>query len=144
MVGSVRTSFARSVLVGFWKRWNFLSPWWMFIRFLSYWTRLWIAREISNLQSSSPIHCVVSPVSSLVTNIAWDPLLNFFPVSLLPGLERVVMLYLDLHNIRKSSMFPRDPKRVTPWLAARQIRTGANQWQLFKHSVEKYATTNKN
>ncbi|CAH3190956.1 unnamed protein product, partial [Porites evermanni] len=30
------------------------------------------------------------------------------------GLERVVMLYLDLHNIRKSSMFPRDPKRVTP------------------------------
>jgi len=30
------------------------------------------------------------------------------------GLARVVMLYLDLHNIRKSSMFPRDPKRVTP------------------------------
>ncbi|XP_015773658.1 PREDICTED: aspartate--tRNA ligase, cytoplasmic-like [Acropora digitifera] len=30
------------------------------------------------------------------------------------GLERVVMLYLDLHNVRKSSMFPRDPKRVTP------------------------------
>lgn len=30
------------------------------------------------------------------------------------GLERVVMLYLDIHNVRKSSMFPRDPKRVTP------------------------------
>ncbi|KAJ7391874.1 Aspartate--tRNA ligase, cytoplasmic [Desmophyllum pertusum] len=30
------------------------------------------------------------------------------------GLERVVMLYLDLHNVRKSSMFPRDPKRLTP------------------------------
>jgi hypothetical protein len=31
------------------------------------------------------------------------------------GLERVVMLYLGLDNIRKTSMFPRDPKRLTPW-----------------------------
>lgn len=30
------------------------------------------------------------------------------------GMERVVMLYLGLDNIRKVSMFPRDPKRVTP------------------------------
>lgn len=30
------------------------------------------------------------------------------------GLERVVMLYLGLDNIRKTSMFPRDPKRVSP------------------------------
>ncbi|XP_066151010.1 aspartate--tRNA ligase, cytoplasmic [Euwallacea fornicatus] len=30
------------------------------------------------------------------------------------GLERVVMLYLGLDNVRKTSMFPRDPKRVTP------------------------------
>jgi len=30
------------------------------------------------------------------------------------GLERVVMLYLGLHNIRKTSMFPRDPSRLTP------------------------------
>lgn len=30
------------------------------------------------------------------------------------GMERVVMLYLGLHNIRKTSMFPRDPKRLTP------------------------------
>jgi len=30
------------------------------------------------------------------------------------GLERVTMLYLGLDNIRKSSMFPRDPKRLTP------------------------------
>ncbi|XP_017299434.1 aspartate--tRNA ligase, cytoplasmic [Diaphorina citri] len=30
------------------------------------------------------------------------------------GLERVVMLYLGLDNIRKTSMFPRDPKRLTP------------------------------
>ncbi|KAJ3360351.1 hypothetical protein HDU91_004651 [Kappamyces sp. JEL0680] len=30
------------------------------------------------------------------------------------GLERVVMLYLNLGNIRKTSLFPRDPKRLTP------------------------------
>jgi aspartyl-tRNA synthetase len=30
------------------------------------------------------------------------------------GLERVVMLYLNLGNIRKSSLFPRDPKRLEP------------------------------
>ena len=30
------------------------------------------------------------------------------------GLERVVMLYLGLTNIRKSSMFVRDPRRITP------------------------------
>eukprot|EP00898_Chlorokybus_atmophyticus_P007058 jgi/Chlat1/7353/Chrsp59S06976 len=30
------------------------------------------------------------------------------------GLERVVMLFCGLNNIRKTSMFPRDPKRLTP------------------------------
>ena len=30
------------------------------------------------------------------------------------GLERVVMLYLGLKNIRKTSMFPRDPQRLSP------------------------------
>ena len=30
------------------------------------------------------------------------------------GLERVVMLFLGLPNIRKASWFPRDPKRLTP------------------------------
>ena len=30
------------------------------------------------------------------------------------GLERVVMLFLGLKNIRKTSMFPRDPQRLTP------------------------------
>jgi len=30
------------------------------------------------------------------------------------GLERIVMLYLGLNNIRKSCMFPRDPKRLAP------------------------------
>lgn len=30
------------------------------------------------------------------------------------GLERVVMLFLGLKNIRKTSMFPRDPSRLFP------------------------------
>lgn len=30
------------------------------------------------------------------------------------GLERVVFLYLALGNIRRASLFPRDPKRLTP------------------------------
>ncbi|GAB5587918.1 aspartate--tRNA ligase dps1 [Umbelopsis nana] len=30
------------------------------------------------------------------------------------GLERVVMLYMGLGNIRRSSLFPRDPKRLEP------------------------------
>lgn len=30
------------------------------------------------------------------------------------GLERIVLLYFALGNIRRSSMFPRDPKRITP------------------------------
>ncbi|RLV90082.1 Aspartate--tRNA ligase cytoplasmic [Spathaspora sp. JA1] len=30
------------------------------------------------------------------------------------GLERVVMFFLDLKNIRRASLFPRDPKRLTP------------------------------
>jgi aspartyl/asparaginyl-tRNA synthetase len=30
------------------------------------------------------------------------------------GLDRVVFLYLGLDNVRKASMFPRDPKRITP------------------------------
>ena len=30
------------------------------------------------------------------------------------GLERVVMLFCGLDNIRKTSAFPRDPKRLAP------------------------------
>jgi len=30
------------------------------------------------------------------------------------GLERVVFLYLGLDNVRKASMFPRDPGRCSP------------------------------
>ncbi|OAF69144.1 hypothetical protein A3Q56_03081 [Intoshia linei] len=30
------------------------------------------------------------------------------------GMERVLMLYMGLDNIRKTSLFPRDPKRLTP------------------------------
>lgn len=30
------------------------------------------------------------------------------------GMERIVKFYCNLHNIRKASLFPRDPKRLTP------------------------------
>ena len=30
------------------------------------------------------------------------------------GLERVLMLFLKLSNIRRASLFPRDPKRLEP------------------------------
>lgn len=30
------------------------------------------------------------------------------------GLERIVKFYCNLHNIRKASLFPRDPKRIKP------------------------------
>lgn len=49
-----------------------------------------------------------------------EPYLNSFRHGCWPhggggiGLERVVMLFLGLDNIRKTSMFPRDPKRLTP------------------------------
>lgn len=39
------------------------------------------------------------------------------------GLERVVMLYLGLDNIRKTAMFPRDPKRLTPWNGQKSKKT---------------------
>lgn len=38
-------------------------------------------------------------------------------VILIAGLERVTMLFLGLQNIRLASMFPRDPKRITPWVS---------------------------
>ena len=49
-----------------------------------------------------------------------DSYLNSFKNGALPhggggiGLERVVMLFLGLPNIRKASWFPRDPKRLSP------------------------------
>lgn len=30
------------------------------------------------------------------------------------GMERVIMLFCDLKNIRNSSLFPRDPRRIAP------------------------------
>ncbi len=30
------------------------------------------------------------------------------------GLERIVKFYCNLHNIRKTSLFPRDPQRLHP------------------------------
>ena len=32
------------------------------------------------------------------------------------GLERIVKFFCGLHNIRKTSLFPRDPQRLTPWV----------------------------
>ena len=49
-----------------------------------------------------------------------DAYINSFKLATSPhagcgiGLERVVMLYLGLDNIRKTSMFPRDPSRCSP------------------------------
>ena len=49
-----------------------------------------------------------------------EPYVNSFRYGALPhggggiGLERVVMLFLGLPNIRKSAWFPRDPKRIAP------------------------------
>jgi aspartyl/asparaginyl-tRNA synthetase len=49
-----------------------------------------------------------------------QPYIDAFKFGALPhggagvGLERVVMLYLAAGNIRKTSMFPRDPKRLAP------------------------------
>ena len=48
------------------------------------------------------------------------PYIDAFKLGALPhggagvGLERVVMLYLAAGNIRKTSLFPRDPKRLSP------------------------------
>ncbi|KNE67770.1 aspartate-tRNA ligase [Allomyces macrogynus ATCC 38327] len=49
-----------------------------------------------------------------------QPYLDAFKYGVAPhggggiGLERVVMLYLNLFNIRRTSLFPRDPKRLEP------------------------------
>jgi aspartyl-tRNA synthetase len=49
-----------------------------------------------------------------------QPYINAFKLGAPPhggagvGMERVVMLYLGLDNIRKTAMFPRDPKRLAP------------------------------
>ena len=43
--------------------------------------------------------------------------LSFYLSALDPlilGLERVLMLFLKLNNIRRASLFPRDPKRLEP------------------------------
>ena len=37
------------------------------------------------------------------------------------GLERVVMLFCALNNIRKTSLFPRDPQRLVPWEICRLL-----------------------
>lgn len=49
-----------------------------------------------------------------------QPYINAFKLGAYPhggcgiGLERVIMLYCALGNIRNCSLFPRDPKRIFP------------------------------
>ncbi|KAJ4749303.1 hypothetical protein LUZ62_083708 [Rhynchospora pubera] len=53
----------------------------------------------------------VNTISSYIDSFRYGaPLHGGFGV----GLERVVMLFCGLNNIRKSSLFPRDPQRLTP------------------------------
>lgn len=53
------------------------------------------------------------------------------------GLERVVMLFCALNNIRKTSLFPRDPQRIAPWLPCRWLTDSAksNQLASFPNSI---------
>ncbi|RHW71781.1 aspartyl-tRNA synthetase [Trypanosoma brucei equiperdum] len=63
------------------------------------------------LQRAQSLQVDLGPVSDYVDSFrlgAWPH--GGFGV----GLERVVMLYLGLHNVRLTSLFPRDPQRVTP------------------------------
>ncbi|RNF24100.1 putative aspartyl-tRNA synthetase [Trypanosoma conorhini] len=63
------------------------------------------------LQRAKALNVDLSPISDYVDSFrlgAWPH--GGFGV----GLERVVMLYLGLHNVRLVSLFPRDPQRVTP------------------------------
>ena len=60
------------------------------------------------------------------------------------GLERVVMLYCALKNIRNASLFPRDPKRITPWwfkimdlIAIRKIYNQGHEFILMRYSIAK-------
>lgn len=65
-------------------------------------------------QQESQIAAKGIPVEPLV------PYINSFRHGVSPhagagiGLERVVFLYLGLDNVRKASMFPRDPNRCEP------------------------------
>lgn len=61
----------------------------------------------------------VLPLTPVVVSVSLLPFL--FTLSTpslmtppLTGLERVVMLFLKLGNIRRASLFPRDPKRLNP------------------------------
>ncbi|KAG8341761.1 aspartyl-tRNA synthetase [Trypanosoma vivax] len=63
------------------------------------------------LQRAQALGIDLTPVSDYVDSFrlgAWPH--GGFGV----GLERVVMLYLGLNNVRLASLFPRDPQRVTP------------------------------
>jgi hypothetical protein len=48
----------------------------------------------------------------MITEVSGPAIAHFMFVT--AGMERVLMLYLALGNVRRTSMFPRDPKRVMP------------------------------
>lgn len=49
------------------------------------------------------------------------------------GLERVVMLFCALNNIRKTSLFPRDPTRIAPWSRYWLVSESLPGRQMWKH-----------
>ena len=61
--------------------------------------------------SMKSAHVPNGSTASLSNNFCVHPHLSHTHTT---GLERVLMLYLGLGNVRRTSMFPRDPKRVTP------------------------------
>lgn len=69
---------------------------------------------------SDPIQLEASAKSRGISLEKIRPYLDAFQYGCSPhggcgiGLERFVMFYLGLNNIRKTSMFPRDPTRLTP------------------------------
>lgn len=75
-------------------------------------------RQSSRISTHFALVVHLMPVVALV-NVYFSPLDGFIDYWLIDssfhaGLERVTMLFLGLDNIRKVSMFPRDPKRLAP------------------------------
>ena len=67
--------------------------------------------DVGNLRS--PVQIFLHG-NHIYFNYAYEIQENFHLILGGIGMERVTMLYLGLHNIRMASLFPRDPKRLTP------------------------------
>ena len=55
----------------------------------------------------------MAALRTLAAELVWQ-LFSYLNFITFLGLERVTMLFLGLANVRLSSLFPRDPKRITP------------------------------